>query len=193
MTRRTIRPPRRAAALLAPLAAGLLFACATPTPYQPLGARGTGASGGYASQQIEQNRFRVSFTGNRLTSRERVENYLLFRAAELTVQQGYDGFTVVRRDTDRDVDTRVRRDPFGPGPYGYWAPYWSWYGPYGWNAWDPWIGRPFFTSTVDIDTIERYQAMAEIVMFRGSRPDDPMSFDARQVMANLGPGIELPG
>lgn len=190
MTRRTV--PRRAALVLAPLAAGLLFACATPTPYQPLGARGTGASGGYASQQIEQNRFHVSFTGNQLTSRERVETYLLFRAAELTAQQGYDGFTIVRRDTDRDVDTRVRRDPFGPGPYGYWAPYWRWYGPYGWNAWDPWHGGPFFTRGIDIDTIERYEAMAEIVMFRGTRPDDPMSFDARQVMANLGPTIELP-
>src|SRR3546814_2720956 len=80
---------RRSSIRLAPLAALMLFACATPTPYQPLGTRGTGASGCYASQQIEQNRFRVSFSGNQLTSRERVENYLLFRAAELTVQNGY--------------------------------------------------------------------------------------------------------
>ena len=191
MNRRT-STLRRSSIALAPLAALMLFACATPTPYQPLGARGTGASGGYASQQIEQNRFRVSFTGNQLTSRERVENYLLFRAAELTVQNGYDGFTIVRRDTDRDVDTRVRTDPFGPGPFGYWAPSWRYYGPYGWRGWDPWFGRPFFTSTVDVDTIERYEAMAEVVMFRGGRPSDPMSFDARAVMANLGPTIELP-
>src|SRR3546814_8929461 len=65
---------RRSSIRLAPLAALMLFACATPTPYQPLGTRGTGASGGYASQQIEPNRFRVSFSGNQLTSRERVEN-----------------------------------------------------------------------------------------------------------------------
>src|SRR3546814_10946749 len=101
---------RRSSIRLAPLAALMLFACATPTPYQPLGTRGTGASGGYASQQIEQNRFRVSFSGNQLTSRERVENYLLFRAAALTVQTGYDGFTIVRLDTDRDVATPVRTE-----------------------------------------------------------------------------------
>lgn len=192
MPRATSVAARRPPAVLAPLAALALFACASPTPYQPLGTRGTGASGGYASQQIEQNRFRVSFSGNQLTSRERVENYLLFRAAELTVQNGYDGFTVVRRDTDRDVRTRVRPDPFGPGPFGYWAPYWSYYGPYGWRGWDPWYRQPFFTSTVDVDTVERYEATAEIVMFRGARSDDPMSFDARQVMAHLGPTIELP-
>ena len=68
----------------------------------------------------------------------------------------------------------------------------SYYGPYGWRGWDPWYRQPFFTSTVDVDTVERYEATAEIVMFRGSRPDDPMSFDARQVMAHLGPTIELP-
>lgn len=193
MPRPAARSLRGCRIALAPAAVALLFACATPTPYQPLGVRGTGASGGYASQAIENDRFRVSFTGNRLTSRERVETYLLYRAAELTVQQGYDGFTIVQRDTDRDVDTRIRRDPFGPGPYGFWAPYWRWYGPYGWNLWNPWRGGPFFTSQLDVDTIERYEAMAEIVMFRGSRPDDPMSFDAREVMAHVGPTLELPG
>lgn len=172
-------------------ALALLAACATPTPYQPLGARGTGASGGFSEQRIEQNRFRVSFSGNQFTSRQRVENYLLYRAAELTVQSGYDGFTIVQRGTDKDVNTYVTRDPF-PGPYGYWNPYWSYYGPFGWRSWDPWLGGPFFADSIDVNTIERYQATAEIVMFRGSRPDDPRSFDARQVIANLGPTIELP-
>ena len=81
----------------------LLAACTTtPTPYQPLGAEG-----GYTSQQIENNRFRVSFVGNSLTSRERVENYLLYRAAELTLERGFNCFTTVNRDVQRDVTTRV--------------------------------------------------------------------------------------
>ena len=83
------------------LAAGLA-ACATPTPYQP-NVPGQQTSGGYSELRLEQNRFRVTFTGNSLTSRETVEAYLLFRAAELTTQQGYDWFSIVDRHTDRDA------------------------------------------------------------------------------------------
>lgn len=177
---------------MAPTAALALLAaaCATPTPYQPIEA-GDLAAGGYSEQRIEDNRYRVTFVGNQFTSRERVENYLLYRAAELTVQAGYDGFTIVHRDTERDVDTHVSGFA-GPGPYPYWRPYWSYYGAFGWRHWNPWYGDPFWADTIDVRTVERYQATAEIVMFRGQRPDDLHSFDARQVMTNLGPTIELP-
>lgn len=183
----------KSTAAFAPLAAlALLTACATATPYQPIGARG--ASGGYSEQQIESNRFRVSFAGNEFTSRARVEDYLLFRAAELTLQAGYDGFTIVDRDTERDVDTRVMPGPmgYGYGPYGWWRPSWRYYGRFGWRSWDPWLGRPFWADTINVDTVERYEATAEIVMFRGQRRDDPRSFDAREVIENLRPRIELP-
>lgn len=188
MLQRIFAGARAAAAAVA--LALLVTACATPTPYQPL-ERGRAAAGGYSEQRIEDNRYRVTFVGNQFTSRDRVENYLLYRAAELTVQSGYDGFTMVQRDTERDVDTQISR-PLGAGPYPYWRPYWRYYGSFGWRHWDPWFGDPFWADTVDVRTVERYEATAEIVMFRGARPDDPRSFDARQVMANLGPTIELP-
>ena len=63
------------------LAAGLA-ACATPTTYQP-NIPGQKAAGGYSEQRVEENRFRINFQGNTLTSRESVEGYLLFRAAEV--------------------------------------------------------------------------------------------------------------
>jgi len=180
----------RSAKLLTPLAALALAACATATPYQPLGTPGSGR-GGYAEQRIETNRYRVTFLGNAYTSRSRVENYLLYRAAELAVATGNDGFTIAARDTDRSVETRVSSG-LG-GHYGYWRPSWRYYGGRsGWRHWDPWFGGPFWADTVDVRTIERYEAMAEIVMFRGQRPSDPRSFDARQVIANLGPTIVLP-
>lgn len=182
-------PPRRAGRLFVIGLAFFATACATPTPYQPLG-RGSIASGGYTEQRIEDNRYRVTFVGNQFTSRERVENYLLFRAAELTLQAGYDGFTIVQRNVERDVDTRVL--PPLPGLYPYWRPYWRYYGPAGWRYWDPWLGDPFWASTIDVRTVERYEASAEIVMFRGRRPDDPRSFDARQVIANLRPTVQMP-
>jgi hypothetical protein len=179
---------------LAAIAAGalLLGACATATPYQPLGARGTGASGGFAEVRIAPNRYRVTFAGNSMTSRERVETYLLYRAAELTVQRGFDSFTIVDRATDRNVETRVYRDPFGPGPYRFWRPYWRFRGAgWGWRRWDPWYGDPFWADQVDISTVQRFEANAEILMSRGNAAGEK-SFNAREVIANIGPSIELP-
>ena len=185
---------RRAAGLAGCLAAALLVsACATSTPYQPIGTRGSQASGGYSEQRIEDNRYRVNFTGNSFTSRQQVENFLLYRAAELTTQNGYDGFTMVARATDPNVRTRVSSSPFGPGPFGYWGPSWRYrYGGLGWRNWHPWGGDPFWADDVDVRTVTNYEASAEIVMFRGQRRDDPSSFDARQVIQNLGPTLQRP-
>jgi hypothetical protein len=186
------RPRLRSRLRLAAPLAGILIlaACATATPYQPLGVGDT--RGGYAEQRIEENRYRVMFAGNVYTSRERVENFLLYRAAELALQNGYDGFTIVERTTERDVETRVYRDPFGPGRFAYWRPWWRYHGLHGWSRWDPWYGDPFWADRIDVRTVDRYEAIAEIVLFRGRRPADPRSFDARQVIGNIGPTIDPP-
>ena len=188
---------RKSAAIVASLAlAGLLSACATATPYQP-NIPGQSVSGGYSEQRVEANRFRVNFTGNSLTSRETVEGYLLFRAAELTVQEGYDWFAIVDRNTETDRRTYVERDPFyspwyGPS-YGYWRPYWRYYGGFGWRTWDPWWGDPFWADRMDVRTVTKFEASAEIIMHRGAKPaEDPRAFDARAVMSNLGPRVLRP-
>ncbi len=175
--------------LMAAAATLALAACATATPYQPAGY--DGQRGGFAEQRIEQNRFRVGFAGNSLTSRETVETYLLFRAAELTVQNGYDWFAMVDRDTDRDTRFIGRQDPFGPR-YGFYSPYWgpSWRY-YRGGFWGPW--RDPFYDDIDVRQYDRYEANAEIVMGNGPKPsNDPAAFDAREVMANLGPRIQGP-
>lgn len=182
-------------AAAAALSAGLA-ACATPTPYQP-NVKGQNASGGYSEIRVEPNRFRVNFAGNSLTTRETVEGYLLFRAAELTVQNGYDWFAVVDRDTDKQSRTYVEPDPFYRpwyGSYGFWRPSWRYYGRgYGWRGWDPFWGDPFWADRVDVRTIERYEASAEIVMQKGPKPEaDPKAFDARAVIDNLRPRVQYP-
>jgi hypothetical protein len=183
-----------AAALV--LAVGLA-ACATPTPYQP-NIRGQATSGGYSEVQIEPDRFRVTFSGNSLTSRETVEGYLLFRAAELTLQKGYDWFTIVDRETDKTTRTYVEPDPFyrpwyGPS-FGYWRPSWRYFGQgYGWRTWDPFWGDPFWGDRIDVRTVDRYEASAEIVMHKGAKPaGDPRAFDARAVIESLKPRIQYP-
>lgn len=182
-------------AAAASLSAGLA-ACATPTPYQP-NIRGQSTSGGYSEIRVEPNRFRVNFAGNSLTSRETVEGYLLFRAAELTVQNGYDWFAVVDRETDKQTRTYVEPDPFYRpwyGSYGFWRPSWRYYGRgYGWRGWDPFWGDPFWADRVDVRTVERFEASAEIVMQKGPKPEaDPRAFDARAVIENLRPRVQYP-
>jgi hypothetical protein len=190
--------PRKTAAfaLVLALAAGLA-ACGTATPYQP-NIRGQKVSGGFSEQRIEANRWRVTFAGNSLTSRETVEGYLLYRAAELTIQQGADWFSIADRDTQTHVQTYVDSDPFyspwyGPG-YGFWRPSWRYYGGgYGWRSWDPYWGGPFWADHVDVRTVERYEAIAEIVTYKGAKPaNDPRAFDAHAVIENLGPRIQRP-
>jgi hypothetical protein len=177
---------RWALALAATVAlGGALSACETATPYQPLTA-GVTQSGGYSEIKLEDNRWRVTFQGNSMTSRAIVETYLLHRAAELTVNQGFDWFETAQRQTDKHTETFG--EPFGPYGFG-WRFYrtgrgWDdpiWGGPaWGGPPWGPWGGD------IDIQTIERFEASAEIVMHHGGKPaDNPHAFDARQILSNL--------
>jgi hypothetical protein len=172
-----------AAAAIAALG-GALAACETATPYQPLQANAA-ASGGYSDVKLEQDRWRVTFQGNDLTARDTVENYLLYRAAELTVSQGYDWFVTVDRATDKHTQTYV--DDFA------FRPYWRYYGyGYGWRRWDPWFGGPFWADDIDVRTVEKYEASAEILMGHGPKPADKHAFDAREVMKNLASHVVRP-
>ncbi len=188
---------RRLAALGLMVAGSLsLASCMTATPYQPASVSGS-VRNGYSDEQIEENRFRVSFSGNSLTSRETVERYLLYRSAELTLQSGYDYFLLANRDTEKKTQTYATPGVGGAGfggPWGFWNPYWRYYSPrWGWRSWDPFWGDPFFDRNVDIRTVDRYEAMAEIVMGKGPKPSDNIrAFDAREVKERLGPKIQMP-
>ena len=188
----TLKAITLAAALVA--TAGL-SACATATPYQP-NVRGQAVSGGFSDVRIEANRFQIKFAGNSLTSRDTVERYLLYRAAELTVSEGGDWFSLVERKTDRKARTYVDPDPMTPfGRYGYWRPYWRYYGGgrHAWRTWDPFWGDPFWGDQFDMQTVEQFEASAEIVIHRGPKAaDETRAFDAREVIANLGPHIVRP-
>lgn len=179
----------------------LVAACATPTPYRP--ATGSGfARTGFSEQQVEPDRFLVTFAGNSVTERETVERYLLFRAAELTLQRGYDYFVTVQRDTDRQ--TRTYSTPgFGYGGFGpYWGPAWSFYGrPFGWRRFGGFYGGyggfggfGGFGNDFDIRQIDRFEATAEIVLRRGPIPQGELrAFNARAVVETVGPTVVLPG
>ncbi|GAA3715250.1 hypothetical protein GCM10022268_24860 [Sphingomonas cynarae] len=191
-------------AIVAALTASTLFVagCATETRYRPATGQGFYRSG-YSDRQIEPNRFLISFAGNSVTSRDTVERYLFFRAAELTLQQGYDYFVMADRDTN--LQSRTYSTPgfgggfgggFGYGGFGgYWGPSWRYRGAgFGWRSWDPWGGGfgPW-GGGFDVRTIDRYEAAAEIVMRKGPIPRENIrAFDARKVVESVGPSVQLP-
>lgn len=75
-----------------------VFACvvflgACATAYQPFQLFGTG---GYMEEPVGVEGYRVSYHGNHITSMETLNTLLLYRCAELTIQQGYDGFRITK-------------------------------------------------------------------------------------------------
>ncbi len=188
------------------LAAGMMAlslaiaGCSTTgsTPYQPVSASNR-AAGGFSDERLATGDYRVTFSGNRLTSRETVEAYLLYRSAELTVEQGYDWFVIVDREVehrvDRDTYPDPRYDPWFASDYAYWRPYWRYYAPgTGWNSWYPYYGDPFWASRAPTRTIERFEATAEIRMGHRAMPaENVRAFDARDVIARIGPDVQRPG
>lgn len=161
--------------ILLAAAVGLLAACATQTPYQP-----TSASDryGFAETPIENNRLRISFRGNTLTERETVETYLLYRSAEATLERGYDYFIVANRDTEEH--SRLQGVGARPARFGF--DYW-YFSPR--RGWSPWYD-PFWDEPTSYREVTRYEAVAEIAMFRGEKPSgDPNAYSAREVQSNL--------
>lgn len=165
---------------LVAMATALSACSASSTPYQAISDQ---SRYGYDQQRIENDRYQVRFAGNSLTDRETVETFLLYRAAELTLSEGYDFFHVVTRDTDEE--TRYRGSS---GYHSRFGMHYRYYHPaYGWYGW-----RDPFWDDINMREISRYEALGEIVMGRGEKPNDPNAYDARQVVENLGPRVRRP-
>lgn len=81
----------RLTSLATVLAMMALAACARPTPYQA--AEDSGGHG-YVEQRTGEDQYRIGFNGNGITTRKTVDLYLLYRAAELTQDRGFDYFIV---------------------------------------------------------------------------------------------------
>jgi hypothetical protein len=169
-------PTRSLRNVAAVLALSVVAACATPTPYKP--AAGP-YDDGYTTQQIENNRFRISFRGNSLTNRQTVDTYMLYRAAEVTLQSGNDYFVIANKDVDKNTAYENYGDDLA----------WGWGGGWGWRR--GWGGGPGFGGGLDYSRpINSYDAVADIIGYRGPKPQgNPNAYDAREVLNAIGPTI----
>lgn len=168
------------------LAAGLLAlglgACASTPLYAPQ-VRESGS--GYSEQRLDEDQYRVTFTGRRSTSRERVEDALILRAAEVTRSAGYTHFMIDQRQTDQELIRR--RGPIYTGPDffalhgGFGGRY---YGRYGYGWYDPfWRNIGYYWDDYERT---RYVAYADIALLtaeeaRGNR----RAISADDVIRNL--------
>ncbi len=145
-----------------------LGACASLAPYGPqMGPNGQG----YAEQRIESNRWRVTYRG--VGAPGPVADMALLRAADLTVQNGFDWFEVTQRWTDgrRDSAGGVRPSvSIGAGS--------SRYGGYSSSGVGVGVG-------LDLSGPQPTSTVLEVVMGNGPRPDRPEAYDARDVQRTL--------
>jgi hypothetical protein len=160
----------RPAAFAPVVALGLLLAaCAGgPTPYQ---AAQDGY--GYSEHRIEDNRYRVSFAGNSATTRQTTEDYLLYRAAELTVQTGHDWFEVVDRNTMQDYSGYGGSPAVGVGVGGG-------------SDFGVGLSFPMFGGS----STGGYTASMDILLHEGEKPqENPEAYDAFSVISQLQPKV----
>lgn len=58
--------------------------------------------GGYSEERILDNLYRVEFEGNQHSKPEKIQNYLMYRCAELTQEMGYEYFVIVSEERHFD-------------------------------------------------------------------------------------------
>lgn len=170
------------------IAALSLAACATAGPYH---ARDSHS--GYAETQIGADHWRVEFIGDDFTSRETVNTYLLYRAAELTRENGHEWFAMTAPAVGEEIDIIVESERPQAYRERYWRPHWRRRGRFFWSDLDP-VGpmaheqRPASESTVTESV--RYSASAEIFMGNGTPATG--AFNAEDTIARLDPSIVRP-
>lgn len=150
----------------------MLAGCSVPpTPFQPAATPG---DDGYTVTQLEQNRFRLSFSGNMSTPHQAVDDNLLYLAAQVTLRNGADWFVISRSSADKDTIYPTFAEPptfFAGG---------GWVGPVGGSV-----------STDFNNPQNSWNETATILLSRGKKTaGDPNAYDARDLAGHLAPLIK---
>jgi hypothetical protein len=167
--------------------AALLLACAGQTVYRPAEQRG---AEGYAETRLADSRYRVTFSGNGRTPAGTVQDYALLRAAELTLQQGYDWFRVTNQDIERKEHHSTTVDT------GFAVPaQTAVYRECGVLTCRTTVAHsPGFDTGAEVSTVTRrsYTSQVELLMRKYPKSDEADAYDARDVVRTLRAAMEKP-
>ena len=174
------------------------FAADAPAAGQPAPAPPTSASaqaqapevppakpGVFTLQKRAGTRYHLAVKGHTLTSRDAVEKYLLFRAAELTLDQHDSWFTLIEARAKGDTAPPSKPDPQGlrfSFRMAYWRPAWRYKlaGASAWQSWSPFSGAAF--PATDPKSVTDFEVSADIVLHKDIMNDaDPLAYDAGAV------------
>lgn len=138
---------------LALIMAVLLCSCATK--YQR-----RGWSGGYSDQQLQKNIFRVSTDLNKFSSKDRAEDFTMYRACEVTLKNGYDYFIIT--DSENTTTTSISGSSKS-ADYGYHR-----------------------ETTLSVGSAIKPGRMIIIKTFKGTKPKNNVNaYNARELMGYL--------
>jgi hypothetical protein len=140
------------------------------------------ASGVFTAQKRGAAGFHLFVTGHTFTSRDAIEKYLAYRAAELAKAEHGDWFTLVEKRAKGDTAPVPKTDPAGPRfsfRMEYWRALWRYKtdASPAWKSWTPFSGGAFFAG--DPKTVTAYEVSADIVLHKGMMTGtNPLTFDA---------------
>jgi hypothetical protein len=158
--------------LVVSLLAGLAAACATAGDDHAYEAR---SADGYSEERLDEQRWRIEYVGASYDAEDAVEQNLLRRAAELTVQSGYDWFAPADASLTEAPEIVVEARASQADRTAVWRPRWRRRDAHWWTDWDPRGAEVEPQAPPQSRGETRYAAVAEIVMGRGPAPEGAFS------------------
>jgi len=136
--------------------------------------------GVFTAKKIAATSYKLVVMGHKFTARADVEKYLAYRAAEHTLEQNADWFTLTEDRAKGETAVPVpKRDPNGPR-YSFrmknFRPVWRYKAGDAteWKRWSPFSGEPFPSAIGD------FEVSVDIVLRKAPMDDaDPLGFEAR--------------
>lgn len=158
----------------------MLGACASTPDYV---AADNASDYGHYTRKISDDRYRVNYNGRRSTDLQDARDYAMLRAAELTLNKGYDWFQIV----DRETSTIESREPEMQVGFGYEQA----------RHVETYCGvltctrteRPTRYTSMHFDNRRpevRHSHSIEIVMGKGKVPENGNYYDAKAVAESIG-------
>jgi hypothetical protein len=141
--------------------------------------------GVFTMQKKGATRYHLTVQGHQFTSRDAIEKYLLYRAAELTLDQHDSWFTLIETRAKGDTAPASKPDPEGlrfSFRMAYWRPVWRYKlaGAAAWQNWSPFSEKAF--PVTDPKTVTDFDVSADIVLHKGIMNDaDPLAYEAGAV------------